>query len=312
LPDIYNLLKGKNLDSILSSHTSFSLYFNVLSEVLSIMNSVDVFTEEESVEFYIIQAIIENKNPTSNEHKIITESIYSLYQNMTGLYGVYVYDPEILKTFMEEINLQHNMIQYEGGFRSFQSIIEDRCDIDLEQISNKRNTYVSLSQILQEEEKKLQQQHKKSFVSLKPSRMPFTPKSTPFIPPTPYSLSDNRVLGEAYGGKNNRISNPKNNTRYRKKYKKFVNKYIIKKKINKKQNKKQYNIKSMNNVNIKNKTRKNKKVSNSTSYSTYNYANKTLKKKKGKSKSSNHKSKYNKKTKTNYYNLYKHNKTIKH
>ena len=207
---------------------------------------------------------------------------------------------------MEEIKLQHNMIQYEGGFRSFQSIIDDRCDIDLEQISNERNTYVSLSQILQEEEKKLQQQHKKSFVSLKPSRMPFTPKSTP------YSLSDKRVLVEAYGGKNNRISNPKNNTRYRKKYKKFVNKYIIKKKINKKQNKKQYNIKSMNNVNIKNKTRKNKKVSNSTSYSTSSYANKTLKNKKGKSKSSNHKSKYNKKTKTNYYNLYKHNKTIKH
>ena len=108
---------------------------------------------------------------------------------MTGLYGVYVYDPEILKAFMEEIKLQHNMIQYEGGFRSFQSIIEDRCDIDLEQISKKRNTYVSLSQILQEEEKQLQQQqqqqqHKQSLVSLKPSQTPFMSKSTL------YSLSD--------------------------------------------------------------------------------------------------------------------------
>jgi hypothetical protein len=271
------------------------------------MNSVDVFTEEESVEFYIIQAIIENKNPASNEHKIITESIYSLYQNMTGLYGVYVYDPEILKAFIEKINLQHNMIQYEGGFRSFQSIIDDRCDIDLEQISNERSTYVSLSQILQEEEQQLQllqqqQQHKQSFVSSKLSELPFMPTSYMS------NMSDKRVLGEAYGGKNNRISNPRNNTRYRKKYKKFVNKYIIKKKINKKQNKKQNNIKSKNNVNVKNKTRKNKKVGNSTS----NYANKTLKNKKSKSKSSNHKSKYNKKTKTNYYNLYKHNKTIKH
>ena len=215
---------------------------------------------------------------------------------MTGLYGVYVYDPEILKTFIEKINLQHNMIQYEGGFRSFQSIIDDRCDIDLEQISNERSTYVSLSQILQEEEQQLQllqQQHKQSFVSLKSSKTPFMPTSY---------MSDKRVLGEAYGGKNNRISKPRNNTRYRKKYKKFVNKYIIK------QNKKQINIKSKNNVNVKNKTRKNKRVGNSTS----NYANKTLKNKKGKSKSSNHKSKYNKKTKTNYYNLYKHNKTIKH
>jgi hypothetical protein len=114
------------------------------------------------------------------------------------------------------------------------------------------------------------------------------------------------------GGKNNRISNPKHNTKYRKKYKKFVSKYIIKKKKNNNKNN------NKNNKNNKNKTRKNKRLTKSTPNSKRN--NKTLKNKKSKSKlklksskhKSNHKSKHNKKTKTNYYNYYKHKKTLKH
>lgn len=114
------------------------------------------------------------------------------------------------------------------------------------------------------------------------------------------------------GGKNNRISNPKHNTKYRKNYKKFVSKYIIKKKKNNNNKNKKNNNK--NKKNNKNKTRKNKRLTKSTPNSKRN--NKTLKNKKGKSKSksksNNHKSKYNKKTKTNYYNSYRHNKTLKH
>jgi hypothetical protein len=108
------------------------------------------------------------------------------------------------------------------------------------------------------------------------------------------------------GGKNNPKS--KHNTKYRKKYKKFVSKYIIKK--NKKQNKNKN--KSTTSISTKNKTKKNKKIAKNNS----KYAMKTLKnknkKRKSKSKSSNHKSKHNKKVNTNYYNLYKHNKTLKH
>ena len=108
-------------------------------------------------------------------------------------------------------------------------------------------------------------------------------------------------LPAGVGGKNNRISNPKQNTKYRKKYKKFVSKYIIKK--NRKSNKK----------NNKNKTRKNRKLPKSKPKSKSKYANKTLKNKKRKTKPNKHKSKQNnKKTKTNYYNYYKHNKTLKH
>jgi hypothetical protein len=102
------------------------------------------------------------------------------------------------------------------------------------------------------------------------------------------------------GGKNNPKS--KHNAKCRKKYKKFVSKYIIKKKKNKN--------KSTHSTNTMNKTKKNKKIAKNKS----KYAKKTLKnkKRKSKSKSSNRKSKHNKKVNTNYYNLYKHNKTLKH
>jgi len=113
-----------------------------------------------------------------------------------------------------------------------------------------------------------------------------------------------QLVAPVYGGKNNHKS--KHNAKYRKKYKKFVSKYIIKKK--KKQNKNKN--KSTTSTNTMNKTKKNKKIAKNKS----KYAKKTLKnkKRKSKSKSSNNKSKHNKKANTNYYNLYKHNKTLKH
>ena len=63
-----------------------------MPSVLSIMNSYNVFKED--VELELIRAIVQNNKeflPGINEHTILTESIYSLYRNMTGLYGVYVY-----------------------------------------------------------------------------------------------------------------------------------------------------------------------------------------------------------------------------
>ena len=112
-----------------------------------------------------------------------------------------------------------------------------------------------------------------------------------------------QLVAAVSGGKNNHKS--KHNAKYRKKYKKFVSKYIIKKK--KKQNKTKN--KSTHSTSTKNKTKKNKKLAKNKS----KYAKKTLKNKnKKRNHKSNHKSKHNKKANTSYYNLYKHNKTLKH
>ena len=312
LHDIYGLLKGEDLETILSSNKDNinNLYYNVIPEVLGIMHSYGVFTEAEEVEFYIIQAIIENKD--SVEHAIITKSIYSLYQNITVLYGIYVYDAEILKTFIENIKLKNNMIQYDGGFNSLQTIMDYRCGVEFETMVKDTTTYVSLNQFMQQQEQKIKELEQSDKTMLDTERL--------------HALDLNKInereqltrlqTAGSKGGKNNRISNPKHNTKYRKNYKKFVSKYIIKKKKNNKNNKKNNNKNNKKNnnkkKNNKNKTKKNKRLTKSKPNSKRN--NKTLKNKKGKSKSksSNHKSKYNKKTKTNYYNSYRHNKTLKH
>jgi hypothetical protein len=310
LRDIYGLLKGEDLETILSSNKDNinNLYYNVIPEVLGIMHSYGVFTEAEEVEFYIIQAIVGNENPNqaSNEHAIITKSIYSLYQNITVLYGIYVYDAEILKTFIENIKLKNNMIQYDGGFNSLQTIMDYRSDVEFETMVKDTTTYVSLNQFMQQQEQKIKELEQSDKTMLDTERL--------------HALGLNKInereqltrlqTAGSKGGKNNRISNPKHNTKYRKNYKKFVSKYIIKKKKNNKKNNKNNKKNNNKKKNNKNRTKKNKRLTKSKPNSKRN--NKTLKNKKGKSKSSNHKSKYNKKTKTNYYNFYKHNKTLKH
>ena len=105
------------------------------------------------------------------------------------------------------------------------------------------------------------------------------------------------------GGNNNHKT--KHNSKKRKKYKKFVSRYIIKKK--KKKNK------STISTSTKNKTKKNKKLTKPKHDFNSKRNSKTLKKKNKKhNHKSNNKSKHNKKANTNYYNLYKHNKTLKH
>jgi hypothetical protein len=306
LHDIYGLLKGEDLETILSNNNINNLYYNVIPEVLGIMHSYGVFTEAEEVEFYIIQAIVGNENPNqaSNEHAIITKSIYSLYQNITVLYGIYVYDAEILKTFIENIKLKNNMIQYDGGFNSLQTIMDYRSDVEFETMVKDTTTYVSLNQFIQQQEQKIKELEQSDKTMLDTERLHALGLNKIN---EREQLRENTAIGVTSGGKNNRISNPKHNTKYRKNYKKFVSKYIIKKKKNNKKNNKNKNNKKKNN---KNKTKKNKRLTKSKPNSKQN--NKTLKNKKGKSKSNNHKSKYNKKTKTNYYNYYRHNKTLKH
>ena len=300
LDDIYKLLKGEDLETILSSNKDNinDLYFNAIPEVLGIMHSYGVFTQAEEVELYIIQAIIGNENPNqaSNEHEIITKSIYSLYQNITVLYGIYVYDAEILKTFIENIKLKNNMIQYDGGFNSLQTIMDYRSDVEFETMVKDTTTYVSLNQFMQQQEQQIKELEQPDKPILDTQRLHALDlhKIT-----QSHQLIHSQTVG--VGGNNNPKS--KHNTKYRKKYKKFVSKYIIKKKKNNRNNKK--------NKNNKNKTRKNKRLKKSTPNSKRN--NKTLKNKKRKTKPNKHKSKQNNnKTKTNYYNYYKHNKTLKH
>ena len=207
LDDIYKLLKGEDLETILSSNKDNinDLYFNAIPEVLGIMHSYGVFTEAEEVEFYIIQAIIENKNKASSEHEIITKSIYSLYQNITVLYGIYVYDAEILKTFIENIKLKNNMIQYDGGFNSLQTIIDYRCDIEFETMI--KDTYVSLNQFMQQQEQQIKELEQPDKPILDTERLHALDlhKIT-----RSHQLKHSQTVG--VGGKNNRISNPKQNT----------------------------------------------------------------------------------------------------
>ena len=253
---------------------------------------------------------------------------------MTGLYGVYVYDIEIIKSFIEGINLQNNRLEFVGGFRSFQTIIDIRCNTDLEKMNNDSETYVSLSHVIKQisnivdfiinklhenniSENEISTMSKDKLKGYIDNFLKTIEKHQPEQPEqqdqqqqlNPLDLQHGNIFSvpnavPVYGGNNNPKS--KHNAKYRKKYKKFVSKYIIKK--NKKQNKNKN--KSTISTSTKNKTKKNKKIAKNKS----NYAKKTLKnkKRKSKSKSSNHKSKHNKKANTNYYNLYKHNKTLKH
>ena len=330
LPKIYDLLKGKDIETIVSKNNINPLYFSIMPSVLSIMNSYNVFKED--VELELIRAIVQNNKeflPGINEHKILTDSIYSLYRNMTGLYGVYVYDIEIIKSFIEGINLQNNRLEFVGGFRSFQTIIDIRCNTDLEKMNNDSETYVSLSHVIKQisnivdfiinklhenniSENEISTMSKDKLKGYIDNFLKTIEKHQPEQPEqqdqqqqlNPLDLQHGNIFSvpnavPVYGGNNNPKS--KHNAKYRKKYKKFVSKYIIKK--NKKQNK------TKNKSTHTTKTKKNKKIAKNKS----NYTKKILKNKNNKrNHKSNHKSKHNKKAKTNYYNLYKHHKTLKY
>jgi hypothetical protein len=191
--------------------------------------------------------------------------------------------------------------------RTFQTT-DDYVDFQMEKlqefINKEVDKYLSYHEITEEEEEEEQLQlgQQQQQEQLREPQQQFNPLGLQHGT----IIRDRQAVEPVSGGKNNHKS--KHNAKYRKKYKKFVSKYIIKKK--KKQNKTKN--KSTHGTKTKNKTKKNKKLAKSKS----KYAKKTLKNKKrkskSKSKSSNNKSKHNKKANTNYYNLYKHNKTLKH
>jgi len=175
----------------------------------------------------------------------------------------------------------------------------------LQEFINKEvDKYLSYDEIEEEEEEEEEEQLQlgQQQEQLREPQQQFNPLGLQHVVP------EGEAVTVGTGGKNNPKS--KHKAKYRKKYKKFVSKYIIKKK--KKQNKNKN--KSTTSISTKNKTKKNKRLTKTKHGSKSKYAKKTLKnkKRKSKSKSSNNKSKHNKKANTNYYNLYKHNKTLKH
>jgi hypothetical protein len=290
----------------------------------------------------------------SEENMYLIKSIHQLLKKTINYYGTFICAPDIIVSFVEGIDFQSNTLLFFGDYLQLYEYINIYGETKTELISN--NTYnnietylplheiysitnavlelpeiASMSDETQLDETKvdeliensvnkvMQQQEHKIKELEQPDKLMLDTEQL-------HALGLNETIkanefknasATTAGGKNNRISNPKHNTKYRKNYKKFVSKYIIKKKKNNNKknninNKKNNNNK--NNKNNKNKTKKNKRLTKSTPNTKRN--NKTLKNKKGKSKSksksNNHKSKYNKKTKTNYYNYYRHNKTLKH
>jgi hypothetical protein len=312
--------------------------FNRISQILSSLIGANILTE--TMELELLKAIIKD----SEKNSYLIKSIHMLLKKTVNYYGTFICIPEIIVAFIQGIDFQNNTLLFFGNFSQLYECINIYNDIEdeikndatynnfedlyLEEINSITNAVLELPEIasildetqldekrvdeliessvnkvmqeLDQQIKELEQNEQQEQI-----RQPLDPMGLREVNETNQLRGEISVTG--VGGKNNRISNPKHNTKYRKNYKKFVSKYIIKKKRDNKKN----NNKKKNN---KNKTKKNKRLTKSKPNSKRN--NKTLKNKKGKSKSnkhkSNHKSKYNKKTKTSYYNFYKHNKTLKH
>ena len=230
------------------------------------------------------------KDTRTDEGLTSIDQLSILEQNISILTDMYSYSVDYaLSNFYDQL-YDHN-IESEHTFETTDEYVNFQMGKFQECINKELDRYLSVDEVMDEEQPQ-------------PQFNPLGLQHGTIVP-------EGRVVTVETGGNNKHISNPKSkhNAKYRKKYKKFVSKYIIKKKQNKNKNK------STNS--IKNKTRKNKKLikpkAGSKSKSKSKYAKKTLKNKKRKSKSkSNRKSKHNKKANTNYYNIYKHNKTLKH
>jgi len=251
--------------------------------------------------------------------------------------GTFIFDIKIIEAFIDGLDVDETMgsIIYNRGYDTIDTLINVKQYFDgdlidtlndkgfsLKQIGDFMNNLISeaIEQEITDDEQ-IDQLITTSLDSLEPIFQQLEQQEQIRQPLDPMGLREvnqtNQFKGElsvTNGGNNNHKS--KHKAKYRKKYKKFVSKYIIKK--NKKQNKNKNKSTHGTKNNTNNKTRKNKRLTKpkhgSKSKSKSNYAKKTLKnkKRKSKSKSSNHKSKHNKQAKTNYYNLYKHNKTLKH
>ena len=258
---------------------------------------------------------------SGKDNKLLAQCINNELITLTSTQGVSIFDLQIIESFIDGIDFNRETwsISYPRGYEGLYTLISIKKNIDGDLLESLNNDGFSLKQIgdfvdsvaFEAEEKSLSNKEITEIVetSILEKIQDFQKEQQRIkhikVQPPALKLPGLRV---GTGGNNNHKS--KHNAKYRKKYKKFVSKYIIKK--NKKQNKN----KNKSTHSTKNKTKKNKRLTKPKhgSKSKPKYAKKTLKnkKRKSKSKSSNRKSKNNKKANTNYYNLYKHNKTLKH
>ena len=306
---------------------------NILREFVEQMANYFVDDEMEDFEKESMKALIDldatyGFNVEGIDYLHLNDIIYNIFVQEIMYTGVHIHRVDFLQDFINNIGFSSGELMYMDNIND---ALEASNSISNEKLTELKIKGYSLSEIIgllyELRDKTTESTSDEDVTSIingvLNQEVSPVPKPTQQIQPPldPMVLREvsqtNQLRGEigvTSGGKNNRISNPKHNTKYRKNYKKFVSKYIIKKKNNNKKNNNKN--KNKNNKNNKNKTRKNKRLTKTKPNSKRN--NKTLKNKKGKSKlksnnhKSNHKSKYNNKTKTNYYNFYKHNKTLKH
>jgi hypothetical protein len=268
------------------SSKSFAAINNELN-MLFYYNNLDIFFKDVPE---VVKKIIKTRN---DEGFTNIDDLSILEQNISVLTDLYGYSLDYaLSKFYDE--LYDDSINSGHTFETTDEYVDFQMKKLQKFINEEVDKYLSYDEIEEEEEEEQQQQLQLGQQQEQPRepQQQFNPLELQHVVP------EGRAVTVGTGGKNNPKS--KHNTKYRKKYKKFVSKYIIKKKKNKN--------KSTISTSTKNKTKKNKKIAKNKS----KYAKKTLKNKKRKSKSSNRKSKHNKKVNTNYYNLYKHNKTLKH
>ena len=303
----------------------------ICSKIPGILSTLIVaYILRETVELELLKVVVED----GQNNIYLIKSIHQLLKKIITYYGTFITAPEIIVSFIQGIDFKNNTLSFPGNYAQLYECMgtydeigdeitndtmynnfEDISLADITFISNeilKKPEIASMSDETELDETMLDgivQKYVNEFTQQldQEQEQEQEQEQQPQQSINPLGLQHKTIAPESatvtveIGGKSNRISNPKQNTKYRKKYKKFVSKYIIKKK--RKNNKK----------NNKNKTRKNRKLPKSKPKSKSKYANKTLKNKKRKTKPNKHKSKQNnKKTKTNYYNYYKHNKTLKH
>ena len=307
--------------------------FNRLPQILSTLLACNILRE--TIELELLKALIVD----SEENMYLIKSIHQLFKKTVNYYGTFICASDVVVSFVKGIDFHSNTLLFFGDYLRLYEYINIYGETKTQLIAN--NTYNSIEtylplqeiyfiteevlkapdiasikdaedldqphidtlieksvhQVMQQLEQLVTQEEKEEEVeSLKPLS----------IAPEPVALP----VGTS-GGNNISMSNPKHKpkpkhkAKYRKKYKKFVNKYIIKKNKNKNN--------TNNTQNTKNKTKKNKNRTKLKSRSKSKHHNKTVKNSKRKSNlKSKSKSKHNNKVNTNYYNLYKRNKTLKH
>ena len=264
--------------------------------------------------------MIEYSRNREYDNKLLSQCVSNELITIASTQGVSIFDLQIIEAFVYGIDFSRETwsILYPKGYEGLYTLISIKKIIDGDLLESLNDTGLSLKQIgdfvdsvaFEAEEKSLSNEEITARVDtfIEEIKKFQQEQEQEHIEPV-IIKPQQQIVAPVYGGKNNHKS--KHNAKYRKKYKKFVSKYIIKKK--KKQNKTKN--KSTRGTNTKNKTKKNKKIAkNKSKYTKKTLKNKNKNKNKNKKRNhmSNHKSKHNKKANTNYYNLYKHNKTLKH